>query len=135
MFASGERAPRWREPVPCVPDAPLARRTSSAARSGMSVAALAERRQDDLDDAKPVVEVFAKGAVLDHLLEVAVRGGDHARLGAFGLLRAQRLELAILDDAQQLGLELRGRVADLVEEDRAAPREREAALAGAAPRR
>ena len=43
-------------------------------------------------------------------------------------LRAERLELALLQHAQQLGLQRRRDLADLVEEDRAAVGQREAAL-------
>ena len=58
-----------------------------------------------------------------------MRRGDHARLGALRPFRADRVELLLLEHAQQLGLKIRRRVADLVEEDRAPPGEREPAAA------
>ena len=48
---------------------------------------------------------------------------------------ADRLELALLEDAEQLDLESRGQVADLVQEDRPAVGELEAAHAVARWRR
>ncbi len=87
----------------------------------------AERRHRDLDHPQAVVEVLAETGVADHLLEVAVRGGDDPRLGALRPLAAHRVVLVVLQHAQQLALKLERRVADLVEEDRAAARQREAA--------
>ena len=49
-----------------------------------------------------------------------MRGDDHADVGLDRLDAAEALELAELDHPQQLDLEVRREVADLVEEDRAA---------------
>ena len=80
---------------------------------------LAQRRQVDVDDVQPVVEVLAEAALVHHLLEVAVGGRDDARVDADRLHAAEPHELALLHHAQQLGLRLVRDVADLVEEDAA----------------
>ncbi len=50
--------------------------------------------------------------------QVARGGGDHARIEGHELVGAQRLDLAFLQRAQQLGLQAERHVADLVEEQR-----------------
>ena len=89
--------------------------------------ALAQRRQLDRDDVEPVVEVLAEPAFLHRLLEVDVGGGDQAELGLDRLGAADALDLAFLNRAQQLGLQVEPQVADLVEEQRAVRRELELA--------
>ena len=59
-------------------------------------------------------------ALLDFLLEVLVRGGDHADVHLDRPRRSEPLDFAFLQHAQHLGLRLRAHVADFVEEDRAA---------------
>ena len=68
----------------------------------------------------PVVEVLAEAAFPDRPLEVDVGGDDEAELGPDRLGAADALDLALLDRAQQLGLQVEPQVADLVEEQRAA---------------
>jgi hypothetical protein len=84
------------------------------------LAALAERRQFERDDAQAVEEVLAEAAVLDHLRQVRVGGGDDADADASRLRVAQRVDPAGLEEAEQLGLDLEREVADFVEEDGAA---------------
>ena len=74
-----------------------------------------------------VEEILAEAALGDLLLEVLVRGGEHADVDADGLLAAHALEGLLLQDAQHLGLGLEAHVADLVEEERAAVGELELA--------
>src|SRR5581483_10436836 len=89
--------------------------------------ALAERRDPDLDDAEPVVQIRAEPCG-DHLrAEVAVRGGDDPDVDLAPLVAAHALHHAVLDDAEDLRLQRGRRVADLVEEERAAVREFELA--------
>ena len=57
-----------------------------------------------------------------------MRRGDDPHVHPARLRRTDALELAFLQHPQQLGLDVRGELADLVEEDRAAVRELEAAL-------
>ena len=59
--------------------------------------------------------------------EVLVRRGDDPRVHADALRPAEPLEAGLLDDAQELGLDLQGHVADLVQEQRPAVGELELA--------
>ena len=81
---------------------------------------LAQRRRADRDHVEAVVEVLAEAPGLDLLREVAIGGGDHAHVDLDGRRGAHRLDLAVLQHAQHLGLGARRHVADLVEEDGAA---------------
>src|SRR4029079_12564627 len=91
---------------------------------------IAQRRGDDLDDFEPVVEVLAKVAGADHLLEIAVGGGEDAHVDGDAPPPAELLDLPFLQDAQELGLKGERDVADLVEEDGAAAGELELAGPG-----
>src|SRR5208283_2205650 len=82
------------------------------------VAALAQGRQHQWEHVQAVVEVTAEAAVGDHRSQVAVRGRYQAHVHADRLGAAQTLELLFLQHAEQLGLQLWGNVADLVEEQR-----------------
>ena len=81
---------------------------------------LAERRQEDREDVDAVVEVLAEKSRLDERLQVAVGGGDDPHVGLDRAIAAHALELALLQDAEQLDLHGGREVADLVEEERAA---------------
>ena len=87
------------------------------------------------NDLQPVEEILAKAPLLHLDGEVAVAGGDHADVGLDGAVRTDRPDLALLQDAQQLHLERRAHLADLVEEDRAAVGELEHAPCARRPRR
>ena len=69
------------------------------------------------DDVQPVEQVLAELALLHHLAQVDVGGGDDPHVDLDRLHAAEPHELALLDHAQQLGLRLERDVADLVEED------------------
>jgi hypothetical protein len=84
----------------------------------------------DRDHVQAVEQIFLEPLFSDHLPQVAVGGGDDADVNLFGPLRAERLELALLQDTQQLRLQRRAHGADLVEEDGAAVSERELAFLG-----
>ena len=94
--------------------------SSRRARSGGMV----ERQ-----DVEPVVEVGPEGAALARGDEVAVGRGDDAHVDLERLAAADALDLALLQDAQELGLHRQRHVADLVEEERAAARALELAAA------
>jgi hypothetical protein len=89
--------------------------------------ALAQGGQLDLDDVDAVVEVLAELARRDELLEGLVAGEDDAHVDLDGLRAAHGLELAFLEDAQQLELHAGRGGVDLVEEDRPAVGREEAA--------
>ena len=97
--------------------------------------AIAQRRQRQRDHVQAVEQVFAERAVGDHLHELGVGRGEHAHVHLDGAVLADALELALLQHAQQLGLQRRAHRADLVEEERAAVGLFEPALPGGRPRR
>lgn len=65
---------------------------------------LAQGRQVDREDVQPIVEIAAKLAIGDHLLKIAVGGGDQAHVGMNQLIAAETLELLLLQYAQQFRL-------------------------------
>ena len=71
------------------------------------------------EDTKPVEQVFAKHAALDGFAQVAVRGGDDADARFQQVRPAEPLELALLQNAQALGLRRQARrlLPDRPEED------------------
>ncbi len=79
----------------------------------------ARRGQGDGDDVEAVEEVLAEAALGDALLEVDVGRGEDAGAQGQLALGAERAEAAVLEDAEELGLELGGHLGDLVEEERA----------------
>ena len=85
----------------------------------MSSRALAQRRQRHVDDVDAVEEVLAELAGRDHRAQVAVRRGDDADVDLARLGVADAVERALLEHAQDLDLQRRRHVADLVEEERA----------------
>ena len=106
---------------------PMIGRFSRSAHSRMNdrgqirdvLAPLAQRHQVELQDAEAVIEIAAEtaGRRLDG--EVAVGRGNHADVGLSRLERADALDFAVLDRAQQLGLQRQRQLADLVEKQRA----------------
>ena len=68
------------------------------------LAPLAERRHRDRNDVQTVVQILLEPAVADELAQVAVGRGDHAHVDLNRPLGPERLELALLQHAQQLGL-------------------------------
>ena len=97
------------------------------AQHGDVAGPIAQRRQRDRKDVEAVVEILAELAGGDLLLEIPVRRRDHAHVDLDRLGAADALELALLQHAQQLDLHVGRQVADLVEEQRAAVGQLEAA--------
>src|SRR5262249_4050464 len=83
------------------------------------VAALAERRQMHGEDVEPIEQVLADATGRNRVLEVSIGRRDEAHVAAQGRRTAYALELALLQDAQELGLYGQRQLADLVEEQRA----------------
>ena len=84
------------------------------------LAPLAQRRNRQLHDVEAVVQVIAEPSLRDQLVEIGVGGrhdphvdGDRRRL-------AERMHVARLEEAEQLGLHVHADLADFVEEQRAA---------------
>ncbi len=67
-----------------------------------------------------IIEVFAEAAGAHELDQIAVRGGDQAEIDFHGFARADGVDLAVLQRAQQLHLRVHRQFADLVEEQGAA---------------
>ena len=88
-------------------------------QQGDILGAFAERRHCDGEDAETIVEVLAKGLLADGLDQVAIGGGDDPDVDCDRRAAADARRIALLEDAEQLGLGLRGQLADLVEEERA----------------
>ena len=84
-------------------------------------------------DVEPVVQVAAELLLLAHRLQVGLGRRDHAHVDRQLVVRAEPLDLALLQHAQQLDLEAGRHALDLVEQQGAAVRMLE--LADAAPRR
>src|SRR5262249_5112029 len=91
--------------------------------------ALPQRRQEDRHDVDPVEEVLAETSGLDALAQRDLRGRDDADVDLARRFAADALEAALLEDAQELDLDGQRHVVDVVQEERAAVRELEAALA------
>ena len=79
--------------------------------------ALPERRHHDLDHVQTVVEVLAEAAAGHRLLEVLVGGREDAHVDLHGGPPPHPGELAVLEDVEELALQGRVKIADLVEED------------------
>ena len=88
---------------------------------------LAERGQPDRERVDAVIEVLAKAAVANELVERPIGRGDQAEVHLHGTLSAETFESTILEDAKQLGLRDEGQIADLVQKQRAAIGELDAA--------
>src|SRR5260370_1178298 len=84
------------------------------------LAPLAERRHLDGHGVDAEEEVLAEAALLERSLRAPVRGGDQAEVHGRGLRAAQPAHDALLEDAQELGLEVHRHLDDLVEQERAA---------------
>src|SRR4029450_8602684 len=80
----------------------------------------AQRRNPDVEDAEAVEQVLAKLAALDGFPQVAVGRGDHPDVRLEKARPPQPLELALLQDAQELGLCGQTHPPALVEEQHAA---------------
>jgi hypothetical protein len=91
--------------------------------------ALDQRLGHQREDRQAVVKIGAEAAGGDFGLEIAVGAGDDADVDLFRHRAADRHHFALLEDAEQLGLEAERHLGDLVEQDGAAMRGAEKALA------
>ena len=97
---------------------------------GMSSTRSRSGRHNDRHDVQPVEQIVLEPPLVHELAQVAVGRRDHADVHLLGPFRAERLDFALLQDAQQLGLQPDAHRADLVEKDRAAVGQRELAFLG-----
>ena len=92
-------------------------------QDGDVAGAVAQRRSEDGKYLEPVKEVAAELLLRDHLAQVAVGGRDQANIDRDGPVTAQAFDLAFLERAQQLGLQIERHLADLVQKQRALVRQ------------
>src|SRR5208282_3635398 len=79
--------------------------------------AFAQRRDAKRDDVEAVVEILAKVMRADFGVEVAIGRGDYSRIDVNRAFAADPFEVLILQEAQELGLQGRRQVGNLVEEN------------------
>src|SRR5262249_16723974 len=89
---------------------------------------LAQRREAEGEDVEPIEQILAQLALLDRILRFQVRRRDDADVDRLLGAPAEPPELPLLQHAEQLHLRGRRHLADLIEEERAAIGELEAAL-------
>ena len=83
-------------------------------------AALVQRRQPDIYDVKPVVEVLAEAALLHQFRQIAMRRRQNANVDATCLRAADWTNLVLLQNAQQLYLQPHWHITDFIEHQRPA---------------
>ena len=81
------------------------------------VAAFAERREMKFDDVEAVEKVLAEFALLDHVEQIAIGGGDEADIDVDSFVAAEAFERFFLKHAEKFGLQAEAEVADFVEEE------------------
>src|SRR5208337_653529 len=69
-------------------------------------------------DIQPVKQIGTEFLLLHQGTEISIGGGDQTRVRGEGARTPQAFELALLQDAQQFGLELERNLANLIQEDR-----------------
>jgi len=79
------------------------------------------------ENVKAVIKVAAKGSLGDLFRKILIGGGDDANVHALGAIAAEAFEFLLLENAQKFGLEIERKIANFVEEERAAIGEFEAA--------
>ena len=85
--------------------------------------ALAQRRHLQLQHVEPEQQILPERARGHHVLQRAVGGADDAQVRLQLALAADAPEAAVVEEAQQLGLQIGRHLAHLVEEERAAVRQ------------
>ena len=83
----------------------------------MRLAPFAQRGNPDWEDIQPVKKIGTDFLLLQQSAKVPIGCGDQARVGGEGTRTSQALKLALLQDAQQLGLELERNLPNLIQED------------------
>src|SRR5258706_3248958 len=88
-------------------------------RQGNDVfAPLRERRENERDDVEAIVKVLAEAPGFHLDVEVTVRGGNDPYVHRRPLSCTDRTHLAVLQYPQELGLQSKGHIADLIQEQR-----------------
>src|ERR1035441_6297727 len=76
------------------------------------IRAVAERGKLQRDHCQPVVQILTERRILNHALQVAMRGGDDSDVYLDCTGCANLIDLPFLDEAQQLHLEFRRQLAN-----------------------
>jgi hypothetical protein len=84
------------------------------------VAALAQGRRAELDHVQAVKQILPEIVLADGFDDVPVGGGDEADIDAQFIVAAHARESAVLQKAEQLGLQRPAHVADFVQKNGAA---------------
>src|SRR5580658_7056201 len=88
---------------------------------------LAQGRRIQRDYVQAMIQILAK-APLSHVIgQIAIRGGNDADIERMWMCSAHPLKFALLEYAEQLGLQAHGQLAHFIQEDRAALGKLEAA--------
>ena len=77
--------------------------------------ALPKRRHGDRENIQPVPEILPERSLVDLRFKIAIGGGDDADIDFYRVGTAQAFKLAGLDDLEQLGLQIKGQFADLIQ--------------------
>ena len=78
------------------------------------VAPLSKRREVHLNDVQTVIQVLTKLSLLHEFREVSIGRADHSNADVDRAIASQPLEAALLQNAQQLGLQAKTKVADFI---------------------
>ena len=81
---------------------------------------LAQGRRSDGNYVQAVVEILVEFAFADALSEVAIGCGDEADVDAYIFRTAYPLKFALLQNAQELGLDLERQLPDFIQKERGA---------------
>ena len=84
------------------------------------LATISQRRDANANDVEAIEQILAEALIANHLFDVRVGGGHDAHVYLHGPRLADRLNLTVLEEPQQLGLNVRFELADLVQEQGAA---------------
>ena len=101
--------------------------TMASTMAGRSSMMFAQRRHGDVEDVEPVEKVGAQMPLAPRLAGIAIGGRQHAHVHILLGARAQPPELPLFQHAQQLGLRAGRHFAHLVQQQRAARGQLEAA--------
>ena len=85
-------------------------------QQGNVFAPLAQRGQVNLNHVEAVIEVLSESLLSHFLRQVFVGGSDDSHFGFDFLSASQAIEAALLQHAQQIGLQFGRDIADFIEE-------------------
>src|SRR4029077_5499142 len=91
---------------------------------------LAERWQRNGENIQPIVQILSEFTVTDHLPQISIGCRDNTNIDSRCARAAYGLELALLEDTEQLGLKLQRHVSDFIKKQCASVRQRKPADMG-----